>query len=273
MSAGDVPVAPDEIVLSVKKNELGPVEEWLAAGNSADSFDSRGDPLLVIATYFGATCSSDCAMTKLLLSAGATVDLKAGDDCTALMAAVLCSSGARAGAELARLLVEHGADVNLRESILDETALMRAAEHAPPCVVATLLRAGASLDARNRKGRNAEESAVRRGRSTKYLLADVRLAGGWARFIRQPIVALNVLRVLCQRGRAAAPRTRASRVLAKLFDERLPRELFVQVLLFWRSARVTGEDRDGDEQRLRDELQLQPPRQGSAATGDAEVNW
>ena len=72
MTAGDVPVAPDEIVLSVKKNELGPVEEWLAAGNSADSFDSRGDPLLVIATYFGATCSSDCAMTELLLSAGAS---------------------------------------------------------------------------------------------------------------------------------------------------------------------------------------------------------
>lgn len=66
---------------------------------------------------------------------------------------------------------------------------------------------------------------------------------------------------------------RAVTVVAKLFDERFPRELFVHVLLYWRSARATGEDRDGDEQRLRDELQLQPPRQGSAATGDAEVNW
>ena len=48
---------------------------------------------------------------------------------------------------------------------------------------------------------------------------------------------------------------RAVTVVAKLFDERFTRELFVHVLLYWRSARATGEDRDGDEQRLRDERQ------------------
>ena len=72
------------------------------------------------------------------------------------------------------------------------------------------------------------------------------------KYLRQPIVDLNVLRLLCEQWRAIAP----SGVLARLFHGPLPKELFVHVLSFWRSARALDEDRGGDRQRL---LALPPP--------------
>ena len=56
----------------------------------------------------------------------------------------------------------------------------------------------------------------------------------------------NCLRVLCERGRATAP----SGVLATLMGPKLPRELFVHVLSFWRSARAL-DDRTFDRVRGR----------------------
>ena len=68
------------------------------------------------------------------------------------------------------------------------------------------------------------------------------------KYLREPIVQLNCLRLLCQRGRAKAP----SGVLARLFsDPSLPRELFVHVLSFWRSVRASAEDRAFDRVRGR----------------------
>ena len=85
-------------------------------------------------------------------------------------------------------------------------------------------------------------------------IQDVRVAGGIKQYYRQPIVQLNVLRLLCERGRATAP----SGVLSRLFPgpktltgPKLPRELFVHVLSFWRSVRASAEDRAFDRVRGR----------------------
>ena len=154
--------------------------------------------------------------------------------------------------ETISLLVAAGADVNARDTS-GESVLMKAAS---TCLDTTfvfiLLRAGAIYDLRHPTGLDAEQVAVEQQRPAQFLLADVRLAGGFKKYLRQPIVDLNVLRLLCERGRATAP----SGVLARLFCGPLPKELFAYVLSFWRSARALDEDRDGDRQRL---LDLPPP--------------
>ena len=107
-----------------------------------------------------------------------------------------------------------------------------------------------------------EDLAVARRSACQFLLADIRLAGGFKKYLRQPIVQLNLLRVLCEKGRAAAP----AGVLARLFPGArtsgprtrrnligsivLPKELFVHVLSFWRSARALDEDRADDRARI-----------------------
>ena len=114
------------------------------------------------------------------------------------------------------------------------------------------IRAGAIYDLRDLEGCDAEQLAVDWRREAQFLLADIRLAGGFKKYLRQPIVDLNVLRLLCEQWRAIAP----SGVLARLFHGPLPKELFVHVLSFWRSARALDEDGDGYRQRLRE---LPPP--------------
>ena len=75
----------------------------------------------------------------------------------------------------------------------------------------------------------------------------VKAGGGCIKkYLREPIISLNCLRLLCERGRATAP----SGVLATLMGPKLPRELFVHVLSFWRSARAL-DDRAFDRVRGR----------------------
>jgi hypothetical protein len=79
------------------------------------------------------------------------------------------------------------------------------------------------------------------------LLADVRLSGGWKAYARAPRVDLLMLRVLCQRGRATAPRGPLRRLFSTSFANSgakrqarsalLPDALFWHVLSFWRSQR------------------------------------
>ena len=107
-----------------------------------------------------------------------------------------------------------------------------------------LLRAGARPDYRFH-GASAED----RTENETYLrlLADVRLSGGWKAYARAPRVDLLMLRVLCQRGRATAPRGPLRRLFSTSFANSgakrrargasLPDALFWHVLSFWRSQR------------------------------------
>ena len=86
-----------------------------------------------------------------------------------------------------------------------------------------LLRRGAKYDQRNHRGEDAETIAAHGHEITQFVLADVRAAGGIKKYLREPIVQLNCLRLLCQRGRATAP----SGVLATLMGPKLPRGLTI----------------------------------------------
>ena len=76
------------------------------------------------------------------------------------------------------------------------------------------------------------------------LLADVRAAGGWKRYVREPEFSMLLLRYLCLRGRATPPanlarvfgpppkaRTRSRRLASG--STPLPDEIFRHVLAFW----------------------------------------
>ena len=69
------------------------------------------------------------------------------------------------------------------------------------------------------------------------LLADVRAAGSFKRYVNSPRLDVVVLQALCARGRAAPPP-----VLARLFptstrSQLVPREISWRILSFWRTDR------------------------------------
>ena len=150
------------------------------------------------------------------------------------------------------LLVAHGAHVDCVEN----EALMCAVDGGPPDCILALLRHGASLDPRNSGGVDALDVARRRYEAQPAwenyclinFLTEVRAAGSWTRYVREPVAALLALRYLCLAGRAMAPphflrlfgaapipnagkaRTRARRVAAAT---PLPTEVFAHILGFW----------------------------------------
>jgi len=113
-----------------------------------------------------------------------------------------------------------------------------------------ILSRSAALDATHVHGLTAEQMlAPIRPRTDAYiLLREVRLAGGYKRYLRAPRKSLLVLRELCNRGRAlpptefaalfcttsdaSRPRTRRNQRVAPL-----PTPIFWHVLGFWNSRR------------------------------------
>ena len=78
----------------------------------------------------------------------------------------------------------------------------------------------------------------------------VRRNGSFKRYVREPRLQLMVLRVLCERGRARAPRG-----LARVFGESsararrgagpvLTKYMFWRICLFWRSSRDWAPEAD-----------------------------
>ena len=130
-----------------------------------------------------------------------------------------------------------------------------------------LLKHGASLDAVDRNGHRPEEVAQSRLTKPIYtgdgiprdpqltrrpgaveaflaLLADVRAAGSFKRYVNAPRLDVVVLQALCAKGRAAPYRSSrlSPPVLARLFPTstkslHLPKEIFWRILQFWRTDR------------------------------------
>lgn len=177
---------------------------------------------------------------------------------------------------LASLLIDRGADVNVRDGN-GRTSLMRCcpapdipAPAIPYCwsnaldMVRVLLARGADAAIVDNEGHNAEdlhrsgmrsipmifayESAVLSFQRIEKLLVFVRLAGGTSAYLKAPRVELARLRLLVSRGRAQPPSFASPKnvaVLARLFGcapegrrfRPLPKEIFWHVLTYWRAAR------------------------------------
>ena len=238
-------VVPEEIWMACNMGEVATVEAWLDSGNDPDEVTSHGDTLLFAAAERGGP-----DMMRMLIARGATVDAR--DDDEDRRGTPLLTAAFEDNVRSMKILIESGANVNAQTnggySVLMEAVVSVYHKSIEPEDVLFLLRSGADYTLRNHRGDDAEAIAARGHEITQFVLADVRAAGGIKQYYRQPIVQLNVLRLLCERGRATAP----SGVLARLFsDPSLPRELFAHVLLFWRSARALDEDRAFDRVRGR----------------------
>jgi len=97
--------------------------------------------------------------------------------------------------------------------------------------------------------------------NTRRLLSEVLTAGSWKRYVREPCVDLLLLRILCQRGRASAPRGPLERLFSASFTSSgakraargasLPDSLFWVVLSYWRSSRQVGPpDHEADDDEI-----------------------
>ena len=163
---------------------------------------------------------------------------------------------------LVRLLLKHGAAVNAFSPSTRMTPLMRAARFSGFIslgVVKELLSCGADLDLVNADGTNAEaiararlsfevytgegipewENCRRPGAVEAFLalLAEVRAAGSWKRYVNKPRIDVTVLQRLCAAGRASPPPALARLFPTSTKSPPLPREMVWHILSFWRTDR------------------------------------
>ena len=223
-------VAPEEIAQAVEGGEVEVVRSWLNNSGDAnsrclrgyDADDEASEPMLNRAARYG-----HIKIMSLLLSKGADIDATDNHGRTAVYELLNLWTQHRSLPAL-RLLLSHGADVNLGRNtggiLGGRTPLMVCGAHLEsPDIIRLLLRAGADPKHRARDGNTAEEEyrervrydEMRAGRNAD-LLRDIRLAGGWKRYVLQQKYDLLLLRALCHRGRATFS-GRTPEVLVRLF--------------------------------------------------------
>ena len=210
---------------------LDEARAWLRSGGAVDAlvYTQPGPPSTRL--YRAARCGY-CSAIRWLLDHGARVEAATYNGSTPLHIAAY-----KGRYDAAVLLLDAGADVTARARN-SNTALHQAASNALSIRMCKLLLSrGASLDAHDSKGRDPEAYARVLNRSNNAaLFADVRAAGGWSAYVAAPRNQLLALRrELPTCFRTAPCRERAQ---ARLFlDPRIPDDVFVHVLTFWRSAR------------------------------------
>jgi len=101
-----------------------------------------------------AACEGRVEVVRALVTARVAINAKGGSGDTPLIAAEACGRKEESAAEIVRMLIDHGADVNARGK--DRmTALMFAARHGHPQVIRQLLAKGADPNARGAGGETA----------------------------------------------------------------------------------------------------------------------
>ena len=122
-----------------------------------NSSDSNGDTPLIIACYHG-----NIRIATLLLQARANINQQDNDGDTALIAA--CTSETPHN-DLVRLLIQSGADINIKESELQVTALIVAAQCGHTSIVQYLLDEGAPVNTQDLNGFTSLMIASQNGHS------------------------------------------------------------------------------------------------------------
>ena len=249
-------VVPRELEAAVVRGDLVEIQCWFAEGdrdpddedflNEWDVYREADGGLLHLAAAEG-----HCEVIRFLLAKGANVNM--GSEVASGTPLHRAATARYGHLEAAVLLLDAGARVNARDDY-GMTPLLHAAWDADCDILRLLLSRGASLDARDEEGYDAEGNARRVASFTAArLLADVRAAGGWRAYVRAPRVALAELRACCALNLASAPRedvflqrlffipnttrTRHQKTAKRTFATALPKEVFWHVLQFWRCDR------------------------------------
>ncbi|NOZ40498.1 MAG: hypothetical protein GXP24_09765 [Planctomycetes bacterium] len=143
----------------------------LKTGIKVDRLDADGATAL-----WQAVRSSKRKSVRLLLAAGADPEIRDRQQSwTPLQCSAFCNHGSD-GIEIAKLLLQHGANPNAVEPKYNETALHYAViSTQSPLLVQLLLDAGADIDALSSNGSTPLQSTVSQGNTE---IADLLLASG-----------------------------------------------------------------------------------------------
>lgn len=152
----------------------------------------------------------------------------------------LCIAASYDRRDAAVLLLDAGARFGDRSGRTGRTALHFAAMLAKTKMCKLLSSRGASLGALDNDG-NTPEALARRHSHTAIadFLAEIRAAGGWAKYVAAPRAELLALRhelpSLRERGRASPSTVRAHERL--FLNTTLPDDVLCHILAYWRTAR------------------------------------
>ena len=268
---------PEALISAGYHGDVDVIEEWLRDGDVNAQVVGGGWGGLHGCTLLHIACDDERAAKILptVLAAGADVNARSSNGDTPLH---VTSFKNHIPPNIGALLLDRGADIDARND-QGITSLMLVNGKAPVfhpqfhrAWVSLLVARGARVDLRDHAGLDALDhaeaakggfqrrmhdlllSAGEREREIGLsgdmieMLHDARAAGGtWQQFLHEPRASLDVLRALCERGRAVAP---ISGPLSRLFPgnsrsgsadvsagAELPMELFRHVLAFWRSDR------------------------------------
>jgi len=132
-----------ELFTAVKEGQIEQAIHLLDAGANINAplGDFWESPLMAAVT------NDDLEMTRVLLDRGADVNARTKLDMTALR--IACVLGE---AEIARLLIAHGADTKYRWGDFDGTLLVYTAERGHVAILDLLLEAGADVEERDNRG-------------------------------------------------------------------------------------------------------------------------
>ena len=155
----------------------------------------------------------------------------------------------------AAALLDGGADINKADRDGDTPLIFATypvANRSEDALVRFLVRRGANVFLKNRRGEDAEAAARRlENFEAADFLRDVKAVGGsYTKYLRAPRVELVRLRSLCDRRRAAPPSPSSAKLrtisaetvlLQRMFGApskgRLPNEVFWHILEYWRTRR------------------------------------
>jgi len=268
-------ILPPAVELAAKQARSQAIAEYFESGGGADDTSAEGQPLLHLVQSALVGHRHAPAVRAVLDGGPRNVDAHWLGWTPLHRATAKTLTSLSKQLDIITMLVEAGADVNARNQRSGRTPLLLAAAHIcsiggarKSAIIRHLLTLGARVDICDDAGLTVDSILgasplldyddddewmgyqKQDHRKAIRLVADVRAAGTWARYLHEPRVRLDVLRQLCSRGRAA-PQTyfflglpgthmrihrRRQNLVARLFTE-LPADVFRHAIGFWRSDR------------------------------------
>ena len=277
-------VLPPDVEYAASRASTQAIAEYFEAGGSADDTSAEGQPLLHLVQSAMVGHRHAPAVRAVLDGGPRNVDAHWLGWTPLHRATSKTLTSLSKQLDIITMLVEAGADVNARNERSGRTPLLLAAAHSrsigggrKSAIIRHLLTLGARVDICDDAGLTVDSILAasplldyddddewmgyqkQDHRKAIRLVADVRAAGTWARYLHEPRVRLDVLRKLCCRGRATPQtyfflglpwthmraRRRRQNIVARLFTE-LPADVFRHAIGFWRSDRDPPVDSDDD---------------------------
>ena len=279
-------ILPPDVEQAAKQARSQAIAEYFEASGSADDTSAEGQPLLHLVQSALVGHRHAPAVRAVLDGGPRNVDAHWLGWTPLHRATAKTLTSLSKQLDIITMLVEAGADVNARNQRSGRTPLLLAAAHIcsiggarKSAIIRHLLTLGARVDICDDAGLTVDSILgasplldyddddewmgyqKQDHRKAIRLVADVRAAGTWARYLHEPRVRLDVLRQLCCRGRATPQtyfflglpgtqmriRRRRQNIVACLFTD-LPKDMFRHVVRFWGSDRDFPDDSDNEYQ-------------------------